>query len=97
MDLSRSEAQPQLATAGASTGGDDAAVQIVSLYQAQKKIYPRSVTGRFVNWRWALVWITQLAFYGTPWLMWNQRQAILFDLGVQGASTSSAWCCIRRT
>jgi hypothetical protein len=27
-------------------------VQIVSLYQKQKKIYPRSVTGRFVNWRW---------------------------------------------
>jgi cytochrome c oxidase accessory protein FixG len=83
MDLSRSEPQPQLATAGASAGGEDAAVQIVSLYQAQKKIYPRSVTGRFVNWRWALVWITQLAFYLTPWLMWNQRQAILFDLGVR--------------
>jgi len=83
MDLSRSEPQPQFATAGASRGDDDAAVQIVSLYQAQKKIYPRSVTGRFVNWRWALVWITQLAFYLTPWLMWNQRQAVLFDLGAR--------------
>jgi hypothetical protein len=37
--------------------------------------------GRFVNWRWALVWITQILFYGLPWLMWNDRQAVLFDLG----------------
>ena len=27
-------------------------VQLVSLYQKSKKIYPRSVKGRFVNWRW---------------------------------------------
>jgi cytochrome c oxidase accessory protein FixG len=83
MKLSRSEPTSPIATTGNSTAVDDAAVQIVSLYQAQKKIYPRSVTGRFVNWRWALVWITQLAFYLTPWLMWNQRQAVLFDLGTR--------------
>ena len=58
--------------------GDD--VQYVSLYEATTKIYPRSVTGRFVSWRWAVVWLTQLVFYGLPWLMWNQRQAVLFDL-----------------
>ncbi len=57
-----------------------AAVQTVSLYQAHNKIYPRAVTGRFVNWRWALVWLTQIAFYGLPWLNWNDRQAVLFDL-----------------
>ena len=57
-----------------------AAVQTVSLYQAHNKIYPRAVTGRFVNWRWALVWLTQIAFYGLPWLNWNGRQALLFDL-----------------
>ena len=27
------------------------------------------------------MWLTQLAFYGTPWLVWNGRQAMLFDLG----------------
>jgi polyferredoxin len=59
---------------------DDAATQIVTLYQKQKKIYPRAVTGWFVAWRWALVWLTQLAFYGLPWLVWNGRQAVLFDL-----------------
>ena len=59
---------------------DDAAAQVVSLYQAQKKIYPRAVSGWFVRWRWALVWATQLLYYGLPWLMWNDRQAVLFDL-----------------
>ncbi len=58
-------------------------MQIVSLYQSQPKIYPRSVSGRFVNWRWATVWLTQLVFYGLPWLMWNNRQAVLFDLGTR--------------
>jgi cytochrome c oxidase accessory protein FixG len=41
------------------------------------------VKGVFVAWRWAFVWLTQLAFYGTPWLMWNNRQAVLFDLGTR--------------
>ena len=52
----------------------------VSLYAAQEKIYPRSVAGFFSAWRWVTVWITQLVFYGLPWLQWNERQAVLFDL-----------------
>ena len=55
-------------------------VELVSLYQKSKKIYPRSVKGRFVNWRWGLVWLTQLIFYGLPWLMWGDRQAVLLDI-----------------
>ena len=51
-----------------------------SLYQGQKKIYPRSVSGLFSRWRWVMVFITQLVFYGLPWLEWGQRQAVLFDL-----------------
>ena len=54
--------------------------KVISLYQSQKKIYPRSVSGLFSSWRWAMVWITQLVYYGLPWLEWNQRQAVLFDL-----------------
>ena len=50
----------------------------VSLYEARKKIQTRSVTGTFANWRWAFVWITQIVFYGLPWLNWNGRQAVLF-------------------
>jgi hypothetical protein len=62
---------------------DDASGAVVSLYQKQKKIYPRSVTGLFMNWRWAFVWLTQLLFYGLPWLQWNGRQAVLLDLGTR--------------
>lgn len=53
---------------------------MVSLYASRQKIQPRSVSGLFVRWRWALVWATQLVFYGLPWLQWNDRQAVLFDL-----------------
>ncbi len=61
----------------------DADVEMVSLYEAHKKIYPRNVAGRFNNWRWAMVYLTQLVFYGVPWLEWGQRQAVLFDLGTK--------------
>lgn len=54
--------------------------EMVSLYQAHQKIYPRSVQGVFAQWRWFTVAITQLVFYGLPWLAWGQRQAVLFDL-----------------
>lgn len=50
------------------------------LYEARKKIHPRSVTGIFATWRWILVWATQLVFYGLCWMPWNGRQAVLFDL-----------------
>jgi cytochrome c oxidase accessory protein FixG len=56
---------------------------VESLYEAQKKIYPRAVTGLFARWRWGLVFFTQLVFYGLPWLQWGQRQAVLFDLGAR--------------
>ncbi|OGB45411.1 MAG: cytochrome c oxidase accessory protein CcoG [Burkholderiales bacterium RIFCSPLOWO2_12_FULL_65_40] len=55
----------------------------VSLYETQKKIYPRSISGFFARWRWALVFFTQLVFYGLPWLEWGQRQMVLFDLGAR--------------
>ncbi len=61
----------------------DADPELVSLYEAHKKIYPRSVQGFFSHWRWAMVWLTQLVFYGLPWLEWGQRQAVLFDLGAR--------------
>ncbi len=57
--------------------------EIVSLYEAQKKIYPRSISGFFARWRWVMVFVTQLVFYGLPWLEWGQRQMVLFDLGAR--------------
>jgi cytochrome c oxidase accessory protein FixG len=54
-----------------------------SMYRAEKKIHPRSVKGWFASWRWVLVLLTQALFYGLPWLEWNARQAMLFDLGAR--------------
>ncbi len=51
-----------------------------ALYEVRKTIHPRAVHGWFAGWRWALVWATQLVFYGLAWLPWNERQAVLFDI-----------------
>ncbi|WP_339939412.1 cytochrome c oxidase accessory protein CcoG [Undibacterium luofuense] len=52
----------------------------IALFEERKKIYPRHQTGWFASWRWVLVAFTQILFYGTAWLNWNERQAVLFDL-----------------
>lgn len=52
----------------------------VSFYEKHKKIYIRDVKGWWNTWRWVLVWLTQILFYGAPWLEWNGRQAVLFHL-----------------
>ena len=51
-----------------------------SMYRAEAKIHPRTVSGWWTSWRWAFVAATMLLFYGLPWLAWNGRQAVLFDL-----------------
>lgn len=52
----------------------------VALYESAKKIYPREIKGRFAS-------LSKLAtngllglFYFMPWLIWDDRQAFLFDL-----------------
>jgi cytochrome c oxidase accessory protein FixG len=64
--------------APAPDGDDD-----VGLYEIRKKIYPRSVTGWFASWRLALVIGTQVIYYGLPWLYWNGRQAVVFDMAAR--------------
>ena len=75
-----SDTHTPLAPPAATAPDPEHSGTIVSLYQKHRKIYARSVTGQFVTWRWALVWATQILFYGLPWLQWNGRQAVLFDL-----------------
>ena len=58
----------------------DDSSSVVSLYASEDKIYARRVSGWFSHWRWAMVWATQLVYYGLPWLSINDRQAMLFDL-----------------
>jgi len=62
---------------------DSPAVEDVALYEIRKKIYPRAVSGRFASWRWTLIIATQLVYYGLPWLSWNDRQAVLFDIAAR--------------
>jgi len=67
-----------------SPGGPDGGEAVSqALYEIRKKIYPRAVHGWFANWRIAMVIFTQLLFYGTAWLEWNGRQAVLFDLAAR--------------
>jgi cytochrome c oxidase accessory protein FixG len=54
-----------------------------ALYEVRRKIYPRAVHGWFAGWRWTMIWLTQIVFYGTAWLEWNGRQAVLFDLAAR--------------
>ncbi len=58
-------------------------VAVIHMYQARQEIYPREIQGRYASLRWFFVWLTQLVFYGFPWLQWNGRQAVLFDLAAR--------------
>lgn len=50
------------------------------LYAKQPKVYPREVGGRFQRLRTAaMLWLLGM-FYLFPWLNWNGRQMVLFDL-----------------
>jgi cytochrome c oxidase accessory protein FixG len=77
------------AAAGAPAGAEAGAPREVEvkLYAKRQEIYPRhrigDSLGYFQKWSWAVVWITQIIFYGLPWLQWNGRQALLFDLATR--------------
>ncbi|WP_241672964.1 cytochrome c oxidase accessory protein CcoG [Lacisediminimonas profundi] len=58
----------------------DEQVSVIKMYAAREEIYPREIQGRYATLRWVFVWLTQLVFYGLPWITWNGRQAVLFDL-----------------
>jgi len=53
------------------------------LYAIRQRIQPRAVHGVFANWRIAMVLLTQLLYYGLPWLKWDGHQAVLFDLATR--------------
>jgi cytochrome c oxidase accessory protein FixG len=54
--------------------------QYGQLYRSEDKIYPREVKGRFVTLRQLAMYVLLGMFYGGPWLLWDGRQAVLFDL-----------------
>ncbi len=51
-----------------------------ALYVAHEKVYPREIEGRFARLRTLSVWALLGIFYVLPWIGWNGRQAVLFDL-----------------
>ena len=51
-----------------------------SLYASERKIYPREVRGRLDTLRRIAVFVLLGMYYLFPWLSWNGRQAVLFDL-----------------
>ncbi|MCC2973678.1 cytochrome c oxidase accessory protein CcoG [Massilia sp. IC2-476] len=53
---------------------------VIRMYAAREEIYPREIKGWYASLRWACVWLTQLLFYGLPWIELHGRQAVLFDL-----------------
>jgi cytochrome c oxidase accessory protein FixG len=57
-----------------------AGAEAVSLYESHRKVYPREVAGRFARLRTLAAFGLLGVFYGLPWLQWNGRQAVLFDL-----------------
>ncbi len=53
------------------------------LSSVREKIHPRAVGGLFAWLRVAAVLLTQLLYYGLPWLQWDGRQSVLFDLATR--------------
>jgi cytochrome c oxidase accessory protein FixG len=51
-----------------------------SFYAKHVKVYPREVDGRFDRLRRAAVFALLGLFYLVPWIQWDGRQAVLFDL-----------------
>ena len=50
------------------------------MYASAEKIYPREIGGRFDKLSKLATTILLGLFYAAPWLLWDSRQAFLFDL-----------------
>ncbi|WP_348767277.1 cytochrome c oxidase accessory protein CcoG [uncultured Salinisphaera sp.] len=57
-----------------------APVQPISMYQSRAKTYPREIKGFYQRLRTIMVFVLLGLFYLLPWVPWNGRQAVLFDL-----------------
>lgn len=54
--------------------------QVIQIHKKNNRIHPKKANGKYANVRILMIVATQLFFYGVPWLMWNDRQAVLFDV-----------------
>ncbi len=51
-----------------------------AMYESAPKVYSREISGRFQNLRLIAVWVLLGLYYVMPWVNWDGRQAVLFDL-----------------
>ena len=63
-----------------ATTENSGAAQGAGLFESAAKIYPREMKGRFANLSKLATIVLLGLFYGVPWLQWDERQAVLFDL-----------------
>ena len=63
-----------------SAESDKTLAQGASLYESAAKIYPREQSGRFDKLSKLATIVLLGLFYALPWLSWDGRQAVLFDL-----------------
>jgi len=52
----------------------------IDLYARRSKIHARSIAGFFQNIRKLTIWVSLAVFFLLPWINWDGRQALLFDL-----------------
>ena len=69
--------QPEKTAAKPKSKG---AGKTIRIHTESERIHPKRAIGRFANLRVLMVVATQLFFYGMPWLVYNGRQAVLFDI-----------------
>lgn len=55
-------------------------IQELDLYQKREKIYTRKIQGFFQRIRLFTGWPLLISYFLLPWVQWNGRQSILFDL-----------------
>ena len=62
------------------TDAESNKTQGASMFASAEKIYPREMKGRFDKLSKLATIILLGLFYVVPWLTWDERQAVLFDL-----------------
>ncbi len=58
-------------------------IETVNLYESREKIYTRAFEGFYRNLRNYGGALLFLIYFGTVWLKWGDRQAVLWDLGTR--------------
>ena len=83
--------QPAGGAGGSGNGsgsGSGAVPPTEPLYEKRKKIFPKSVKGRFRRFKWLFMVVALAIYYLTPWIRWDRGphapdQAVLIDLSAR--------------